>query len=118
MAGTEIPKEINIIRQVFTMFDEYVELHKITETSEMLNIYFNVKSYDNIDPDIDMDVQFYFEMKAKIFKHLEIISKEILYDRLKSHVCLISPTETLEYIYDEKTNIMETKTTKKIHYFY
>lgn len=106
---------LDLIRQIFTQFNEYIELQKISEYFDLLEIYFSVKSYDNIDPDIDIDVQYYYEMKSKIFKHLEILSKEILFEGLKNHVKLILPNKTLEYIYDKKTNVMETKTIKTLN---
>lgn len=118
MAEEVVNKYINIIRQMFIQFGEYVDLQEISESFEMLDIYFSIKSYDNIDPDIDMDPQYYYEMKSKIFKHLEILSKEILHEGIKSHIRLILPTKTVEYIYDDETNTMETKTITKENNYY
>lgn len=109
-----VKSEICIIRQLFCQFEDYLVLENISDSETNLDIHYYFHSYDNIDMDIDMDVQHFYEMKTKILKHLEILCKEILFEGVKSSVKLISLYKTLEYAYDSQTKIFVFTKTKQL----
>ena len=106
--------EICIIRQLFNQFVDFIILEKIHEEEGNLEIYYKFYSYDDVDSDIDLDVQHFYEMKSKILKHLEILCKEILYEGYKKCIRLVTPLKTLEYKYDVAEKIIVFKKTKQL----
>lgn len=73
------------LRSLFTLFDDYLKLHSIKKQDDSILIFFDYITLDNIDPDLDLDEEYYHQVLYKIDNHFLIYSKEyLLVDPLKN----------------------------------